>query len=250
MDKYRAFRGIHPHSRKIFIVGCGRSGTNWLGYILASHPSVHVTIEKKSIFNKVTAMAVDPGKKHQLLKPLLLQYRWEHALVAPLHYADKSHPNLWLAEDLAAAFPNALFVGIQRGPYGTAASMLNHKGVRAWCERWKELSIPNPFLGITNSNVEMYSKLSLPARCAMRWVSHSKQMKKMQKKLDNRMHVVQYVSLIQKTDQEIEKLQRFLNLSTPILIPQVKSESLEKWRGILTGQDRADIEKIIGEKDR
>ena|GEM_PF-6704601 len=51
--------GPHPDSSIIFIVGCGRSGTHWLGYILDAHPDIVATIEKRSIFRKVTAMALD-----------------------------------------------------------------------------------------------------------------------------------------------------------------------------------------------
>ena len=68
MHKYKAFIDSNLESRKVFILGCGRSGTHWMGYILKKHRDVYVTIEKKGIFDKVTEMAVDPSRKKQLLK--------------------------------------------------------------------------------------------------------------------------------------------------------------------------------------
>ena len=199
VHKYKAFNKDHPDSNKIFVIGCGRSGTHWLGYILASHPKIHVTVEKQRIFNKVTAMALNASEKKRLVKPHIKWYRLEHAQVAPCHYADKSHPNIWLVDELASVFPNAFFIGIQREPYGTVSSMLKHKGVREWCERWKEFPVPNPFLGITNENVDNYKKMSLAGRCAMRWLSHREQIKQVKCKYPERIHVLEYEALFDKT---------------------------------------------------
>lgn len=246
VHKYKAFKNNPPDSRKIFVLGCGRSGTHWLGYILAGHPNIHVTVEKKRIFNKVTAMALNPAEKKRLLKPLIKWYRFEHALVAPCHYADKSHPNIWLVEELALVFPNALFIGIQRNPYGTVSSMLKHRGVREWCERWQDFPVPNLFLGITRANVDNYKKLSLVGRCAMRWLSHSERMKQLQRRYPERVYVLQYEALIGNTQEELQRLQEFLKLSTPIPTLEVKHESLDKWRNNLSTEDCAEIEGVTG----
>jgi hypothetical protein len=139
-------------SKKIFVIGTGRSGTHWLGQILQAHPDIHVTVEAPPIFAWSTAMALDPRQSPVLLPQLIRQYEIEHAAVAPRHYADKSHPNIWHAEDLAARLPDAVFLGIQRNPFATVASMLEHAGVLAWHERWREFPVPNRFLGITLEN--------------------------------------------------------------------------------------------------
>ena len=36
-------------SRPIFVIGTGRSGTHWIGYILAAHPDIRATIEVSPI---------------------------------------------------------------------------------------------------------------------------------------------------------------------------------------------------------
>ena len=246
MHRYKAFMNIHPYSRKIFIIGCGRSGTNWVGYILSEHPDIRVTIEKKAIFDKVTAIALDPSKMRRHLKPLIRRYRLEHALASPRHYADKSHPNIWLVEELSSVFHRALFIGIQREPYGTVSSMLKHEGVRAWCERWSDFPVPNKFLGVTSANIETYRNLSLAGKCAMRWLSHAERMEEIKEKLPERVYIIRYEKLVLETQEELLQLQKFLGLSAPIPVPDVKSGSIDKWQSILTAENRADIERVTG----
>ena len=246
IHKYKAFKDIHPDSRKIFVIGCGRSGTHWVGNILSDHPDIRVTVEKKPIFDKVTAIAVNPSKMKRLLKPLIRWYRFEHALAAPRHYADKSHPNIWLVEELASVFPRSLFVGIQRDPYGTVSSMLKNKGVRMWCERWEDYPVPNRFLGITTANVETYRNLSLAGKCALRWLCHAERMKEVKKKVPERVHIIQYENLILNVQQELIRLQEFLGLSAPIPVPEVKRGSLDKWLSNLTEENCIDIERVTG----
>jgi len=248
MHKYKAFIDSNLESRKVFILGCGRSGTHWMGYILKKHRDVYVTIEKKGIFDKVTEMAIDPSRKKHLLKPLIMRYRLEHACVAPRFYVDKSHPNLWLAEDLAQFFPNALFIGIQRDPYGTISSMLKHHGVRNWCQRWEEFPTPNSFLGITEFNIQTYRNLTLAGRCALRWKSHFEKMNDLQKKLGERIYIVQYEQMMLDPTGGAEQLRKFLKLTSPIPKPDVNKDSQNKWRDNLSVENCTEIEKVTGIK--
>ena len=97
-------------------------------------------------------MALDPGKRDVLLPKLIERYRIEHQSVSPKHYADKSHPNIWIAEELAAAFPEALFVGIQRNPYATVAGHAEARGRARLAQAMEGIPVPNRFLGITHEN--------------------------------------------------------------------------------------------------
>lgn len=243
-DKYLAFRGIHVCSKIIFIVGTGRAGTHWLGWTLRGHPDIRVTVEKPAMFNKVVSMALDAREKQRQLKPLIWRYRIEHALSAPRHYVDKSHPNLWLIEELQEIFPRALFIGIKRNAFATVASMLLHKGVRDWCLRWREFPIPNPFLGITEENAVHYPNMSLEARCALRWRAHMDRMDYFAARLGNRMHLAEYERLIENTEEELAKINLFLELETPIPLPLVKRKSLDKWRRQLSATQCRDIEEV------
>ena len=110
MDKFlariTAFVSKNINFRIIFIIGCGRSGTHWLGHTLAAHPDIYVSIEKPTIFNLVTSIALNPRKKKRLLPKLIRQYKYEYHLVRPPIYADKSHPNIYLV----ILFPSISFL--------------------------------------------------------------------------------------------------------------------------------------------
>ena len=77
-------------------------------------------------------MALDPSQQRELFPKLVRAYEEEKRRVQPKRYADKSHPNIWIAEALSEVFPDAQFLGIERDPFGTVASMLKHKGVLKW----------------------------------------------------------------------------------------------------------------------
>ncbi len=234
------------NSLKIFVIGTGRSGTHWLGHILDSHPAISTTFEAEGIFEAVTEMALDPSKKPKLLPSLLHRYETEHARARPRHYADKSHPNLWIAEDLADAFREAVFIGIQRDAYATVASMLRHAGVTAWHDRWREFPLPNAFLGIRVEHAQTYDSLSHAAKCALRWKAHAERMQKMKAVLGRRLLVVSYESLVREPDVSVRSIQAFLGLERSFPAPAPLSESLGKWRLQLSNVDIDEIRSAVG----
>jgi hypothetical protein len=244
--KVNALRAADPHSRKVFVVGCGRSGTHWLGRALEAHPSVRATIESPAIFWRVVQMAVDPSTRPRHLRRLLWRYRFEHARSAPRFYLDKSHPNLWLFDELRAAFPDARFVGIQRGPYATVSSMLEHPGVRAWCENWERYPIPNAFLGVTEENLERYRGYSIAARCAQRWRCHAERMGALAAAHPDLVHVVCYEALMDDTIRQLDALQAFLGLEGAIPAPQVQRASRSKWHRGLTARQIEEVADVTG----
>lgn len=231
---------------KIFVVGTGRSGTHWLGQILQSHPDIHVTVEAPPIFTWATEMALDPRKKPDLLPRLVRQYEFEHRAVAPRHYADKSHPNIWQAEDLAARLPDAVFLGIQRNPFATVASMLQHPGVLAWHERWHAFPTPNRFLGITADNQADYASLPPAVKCALRWRSHALRMDELRAVLGGRLLIIRYEDLIVAGPREAARLTDFLRLSVPIPPPSANSGSLDRWRQELPAEVQRQIASVTG----
>jgi hypothetical protein len=230
----------------IFVIGTGRSGTHWIGNILRAHPAVRMTVETPPMFGWSTAMALNPGLEMVLLPKLIRRYKWQLFLSTPKRYVDKNHPNIWIAEHLSHAFPSALFIGIERNPYSTVASMLKHEGVSAWLQRFREFPIPNRFLGISSSDADGYEDKPVAARAAMRWVAHKTRMDQLKGVLGDRLKVFDYDTLILHTAREVQNLQHFLVLATPILSPPVKRESLEKWRHDLSDEQVTQIAGIVG----
>jgi hypothetical protein len=230
--------------RQIFVVGTGRSGTHWLGYILGSHPQVHLTVEDSRWFYDVTTMALDPSQEDRLFPGVVEQYRREHEEHPRRHFADKSHPNLWLVERLSTEFPDALFVGIQRNAFGTVASMLRHEGVQQWHRRWREFPVPNRFLGITEELAQSYDELPLAAQCALRWRAHADRMQELRVAMPDRLWCGDYDSFITSTADSVEDLRAFLGLAPPMAMPEVKTDSLDAWRSELSEDDVEAIAKF------
>lgn len=190
-------------------------------------------------------MALNPYLRAQLFPRIIRLYNQEHTNVFPKHYADKSHPNIWLAEALQNIFPESLFIGIQRNPYATVASMLKHEGVSSWHSKWKEYPIPNYFLGITSSIANKYDELSLAEKCALRWKAHKERLEYLKIVLKDKLLILNYEDLINNTEEEINKLQNFLNLSKPFAMPEVKKESLNKWKKELSNETISEIKNVI-----
>ncbi|NER80821.1 MAG: sulfotransferase [Leptolyngbya sp. SIO1D8] len=245
INNLKVFAGLSK-TRPIFVIGTGRSGTHWLGYSLGDHPEVRATIEAQPMFHLSRRMALNPDLESIFLGGLIAAYRWQLLKSSSRLYLDKSHPNIWIAEKLKKFFPKALFVGIERNPYATVASMMKHDGVAAWHRRWREFPIPNRFLGITPELINFYDKIPFAAQCSMRWVAHHKRIQELLNVLGDDLLVISYESFAHNTEQTIHELQQFLGLQQPIPIPDVKTESLDKWKTQLSDKEVRQIEKVVG----
>jgi hypothetical protein len=234
------------HARPVFVIGTGRSGTHWLGYSLVNHPEVYATIEKSPMFNLSTKMALNPGLEDALFGKLASAYEIELKNASGRIYLDKSHPNIWLAERLQKFFPGSLFLGIERNPYATVASMIKHKGVASWHSRWKNFPVPNRFLGISPEIAETYDTLPLSSQCALRWLAHHNRMKHLANTLTNNLFLIYYEEFMKDTENTINKLKHFLHLEKSIKYPNIRSESLNKWKTQLSHEQINQIQDIVG----
>jgi hypothetical protein len=245
IEKLKYILGIST-TRPVFVIGTGRSGTHWLGYSLGNHPEVRATVEVQPMFNLSTRMALNPTLEGKLFGRLVAAYRWQLFKSSPRIYLDKSHPNIWIAEKLKKAFPRSLFVGIERNPYATVASMMKHKGVSAWHKRWREFPIPNRFLGITRELSDVYGDIPVAQQCAIRWVAHHDRMNELRNILGGDLLVISYESFAHNTEKIVHELQRFLGLHKPIPIPDVRTDSLDKWKSQLSNEEIIQIQNIVG----
>jgi hypothetical protein len=232
--------------RAAFVIGTGRSGTHWLGNSLGDHPEVRATVEAEPMFWMSTRMALDPTREKELFPKLVRAYRKELLRSGSRLYVDKTHPNIWHAEQLKRSFREALFVGIERDPYATVASMMVHEDVSEWHRRWREFPVPNRFLGITPELAAIYDDLPLPAQCARRWMAHHERMEQLRGTLGTALLVISYEEFARDTDVVVERLRTFLGVEAPLPVPEVKVESLAKWRDQLSDSDVRDIETVIG----
>jgi hypothetical protein len=227
---------------KIFVIGCGRSGTNWLGEILSTHPDIAAHIEQEPAYSWVRRMAIDPLHIQVLMPSLLAYYRDAHERVLPKHFADKSHSNLWIAEHLADHFPEARFIGIRRAVAPTVASMLKHPGVLSSIFDWDRAQRLCRYLNVTD--IEAYCALTLEERCAKRVVGSAAEIVRLQQALPNRVHVVNYEALHINPRAVLSSLANFLGVADDFGGPMPRSDSLEKWRSELSDEQQQRIAAI------
>lgn len=220
-------------SKKIFVLGTGRSGTHLLGNILNSSEEIKVQFEKKPIFKWVTESALDNRKRDKLITFIILYYKF-FGLLTKKHIADKSHPNLWLMEELYEKIPNSYFIGIIRGPHATVSSMLIHEGVLKWIKNWTSYPVPNNFLGITEENKNDYEKMSMEQKCTLRWIAHKKKLDDLHSNYSDRLLMIKYERLFEKLEKEISRIELFLDLENKIPLPKIKEASKDKWKNNLS----------------
>ncbi|MFC3880946.1 sulfotransferase [Algoriphagus namhaensis] len=230
--------------KKIFVVGTGRSGTHWLGYILKSSNELKVDIEKWPIFPLVTQAAVNYKKRYFYL-PLIILYYNLKSFFSQKILVDKSHPNLWIANYLIKYVPNSFLVGILRSPHATVSSMLRHQGVMNWIYNWKKYPVPNEFLGITNDNYQFYDNLSLEEKCTMRWVAHKIKMQQIANIYPDRFFMIDYEMLFDNHEVILNQLSIFLNLKEKFESPKINYESRFKWRDNLNKKQVDNINSIL-----
>ena len=196
----------------VFVIGTARSGTCWLGRILASHPQITGFVEEEPRFGAITQAAIFPGLREGLACVLADQYRVleeRHGIVS-----EKAHPAIWIAEELAALLPSARFLAIERDRASVVASMMKHPGVRARCETgWESYPEPCPFLGLEDA--DDYARLSVEERCGLRWDSHKREIRRLEPVLGDRLLTVEYETLVADQEATCAAIQRWLGLPEP-----------------------------------
>lgn len=228
------------------MVGCGRSGTHWLAEVLGAHPDLHALVEAPQIFPLATSIALDPGRVRRELPLLVRRYRRAMRRCAPRRLVDKSHPNLWLVDELLEAFPAARFVAIRRDPYATVHSMLRHPGVRRWCDTWHRYPIPNRFLGITSAGCRAYALATLTERLSLRWRAHAERIDELVARHPRAVRRVDYEALHADAAATLRALEHFLGLRSPLPPVRAESRALTRWREGLSADQRREIARVSG----
>jgi hypothetical protein len=234
--------------RPVFIIGCARSGTTWLGTIFARSEGFHTTIEDPDIFPLVDGAVLYWNRRALFLDRLIPRYREQLLRAGECIYVDKSHQNIWLVEELDKAFPSALYVAIERTAYAAIASMMLHFGVRQHFVHWRRYPVPNAHLGITHADTFGYDDLPLSIKCALRWWSHDERLDELRRTLGDRLHVLCYEDLVEKTDVELEKLATFVGKRLQPVAPSRAPN--EKWEQILSRRQTNEIDRVLDEKVR
>lgn len=232
-------------SKLVFIVGTGRSGTHLIGRTISSHADVKGRIEDPTTFNLVTQIASrqdwDQGMGLWLKRVMLVWlYRFVTLFSKKPIVLEKSHPSLWLAEFFMKKIKDVQFIAIYRDVEPTVSSMLNHKGVLSWYKKLPQ-NKANRFLGIEKHNEATFAALPLEEKCALRWLSHRREIIRLEKAYPERFMSVTFDDFLLNSEASLKKLSTFLKIDNVFHPEEFRTDALDKWK---TGLTEAQIEQV------
>lgn len=209
-------------------------------------------IEDPETFPLVTEIATTqdfaPAERIQpLLRDLLEAYRRLRAESAAAFLLEKSHPNIWIAERLAAEFPTALFVGVYRSALPTVASMVRHGGVRGWYDRLP-LDTANRFLGIDEASKDRFGALPLESKCTFRWVSHLRELQRLETVLGPRFCLVCYEDFVVDIEGPLRQIAELLRVPDQFERPRINESSIDRWKEELTEREVENINRVVADE--
>jgi len=236
------------------IAGCGRSGTHLLAYTLDLSTKIKVSIEENPEFRYAQQVALYGEEAEDEYIDLMACYkeRAEEYASRGKYLIDKSHPVLWIVEDLAEIFPKMRFIITMREPLGNISSMLQHTGIRAWYEplRITEDQIC-PFLGKIEENKEYFHTLDITQQLAWKWKMHNKEAIRLKQLLQDRVCLFPYEYFLAQSGEII----RWMSELFPALLLEgilaydlgIEGTPLVKWKQNLSDKQIELIREIIGD---
>lgn len=229
--------------KKIFIVGCGRTGTHLMAQILDSHPDIKGGQENPVLLRQITNYAM--GSCGPIaLNSIVAQLEDNIKSVYPSTYLDKHHPNLWLLPEINQQFSDVKFIAMKRSAYATIASMISHPGVTDHTKRWSPDSPDNRFLGTFAGT--QYDTLTLAQKHALRYAAHMKRINSDVRYSDADIMPVVYEDLVTSPKETVAKVADFVGYDPgDFEVPYMDKSTTYKWRRVLTVQDTLDIDEIL-----
>ena len=233
------------HQKKVFITGCGRSGTHWLARTFNNHPKFFTTIEKKPIILFARMLASDKSRCDELLPKIYKEYEQELKTHPNKHYLDKSQQIIWFIHYIVKRYPDALFLGIQREPYAAISSMLVHGGIPRTLNTWNKFPVPNRYFGISKSISKDYDQLSTVERCALYWLTHKLRLRIVKNTFMDKVKIIQYEKFATDTKKTLSEITTFIGLDKQLCSEDVTIESLTKWKSSMCVSDVNKIKGIV-----
>jgi len=189
--------------KRIFVVGCKRSGTTWTTLLLAQHPAVAAFHHSKFFHylgclelwwkqreSKLPDSAVSKKTIYRSCREVALRVFDDVARSKPGAHAvvDKTPENLQLARFILKVFPDAYFIHVIRDPRSVFSSL--RSGGESWA-RWEFPTKPFDGAKLWREEVEMGQRIC---------------------KLTERYLEVRYEALSENGPSELEKIFAWLEL--------------------------------------
>ena len=240
--------------KPIFILGHGRSGTNYLGDMLSAHPDILGTIEEKIWFDQFSNIAFNPKKNlwklpyYVALQKTFIQLKTDKPI-----WLDMTHPFLLLYDEIKKHYSNAYGIHIIRNPYDLYCSAIRHKGVLSWFNRKKEVEKEreNIFLGINKENIQKYDEYTVAEKIASRWKSWVEVGLSLEKKYDKFMSI-KYEDLIRDPIKNFKLICNFCDINKDetwmsYISDNTYKGSLNRYKKDIIYEDFIDIKMILND---
>jgi hypothetical protein len=272
----------------VFVIGAPHSGADLLGRALKQSPGFHLTIGQDAVQSVVYAFARSPSIQRgrsdaaaTVLRDAFAQ-AWQittHCCLtcSPLcreagrvngasccvterdivRYGDASPDLMYCADGLVDAFGDARIIQIIRDGRDVVAAMLADPQALAWFKPGLanvEAEFPNPFYGIeTEQDQAAWPRLSLAAKCALRWRGSVRAMAKLRAEMSaEQLTTLRYENVIKHPAPTAAAVADFVGSScAPIQVRPGRRENRPRsdpgsWRKLLSPSQVSEIEAVAG----
>jgi hypothetical protein len=248
--------------RPVFVLGCPRSGTTYLGSLLSAIPGVSYFYEPPIM--KYYARLVYEGRTSPAEARRFYRFGFRALLAAAPgtgpRIVEKNPNHTWIAESLLDAFPSAQFVMIERDGRDTALSLLE----KPWHRRDSVDSGrrepggyaygPYPHFYIEPERAVEFVATSDIHRCAWIWRRHTEEIERLGTVLPaESWHGLRYEALLEAPDATLSDLLAFLGEDHPDAAKNVREAaraghvgSIGRWRNGLTSEEALIVDEECG----
>lgn len=262
-SKHARGAAVRPLDAPIFILGSPRSGTTYLGSLLAALPSSSYFYEPP-IF-KYRSRHIYQGSVPQWRVRLIYEFGLRLLLLAAPgsgpRIVEKNPNHTWVAEQIAAAFPKAKFVMIVRDGRDVAASLAEKpwhrrdQGGQNRREPGGYMTGTAPHFYIETDRHDEYTGTSDVHRCAWIWRRHTEELIRLRSALPvGTWHELRYEDLVVTPQETIGELLSFLGEASAEATAAATSaagaghaKSVGRWRDSFDAGEVAEVQAECGE---
>lgn len=253
-------RALQRIDEPVFILGCPRSGTTYLGTLLAELRDSTYIFEPQILKYYVRLLMQNRAGRVHALAVYKLGLR-SLVLAGPGHGPrpiEKNPNHVFVVDQLLSMFPNARFVIITRDGRDVAVSLREkpwHRADSVGVEREPAgyLSGPFPHFYIESDREDEYRRTSDIHRCIWIWRRHQEVVEQLRQRDDLSQHHIRYEELVARPNETLEGLCDFLatsNDSQSAVLARAmtgRTSSVGRWRDALTDAELRTIDEEAGD---
>lgn len=250
---------MRPITNPVFILGCPRSGTTYLGTLMAELRDSTYIYEPQIL--KYYVRLIRQGMVSNRHAAALYRLGLRSLVMAGPghgHRPIEKNPNHVFAVDhLRSVFPKARFVVITRDGRDVAVSLNEKPWHRADAtgtgrEPAGYLNGPFPHFYIEPERADEYRKTSDIHRCIWIWRQHQEEVERLRSRSDLAQHHIRYEDLVLRPTKTVDDLCDFLTVSDESRkavhgrAKSGRSSSVGRWQDVLGLADQDVIEREAG----